>query len=57
VDALRAKLEASGQPYELHVYPGAGHAFMNEARPETYRPAAADDAWRRLVAFLRARLA
>jgi carboxymethylenebutenolidase len=56
VEALRARLATSGQPYELHVYPGAGHAFMNEARPEMYRPAAAADAWPRLVQFFRTRL-
>lgn len=57
VAALRACLGASGQPAEIRVYPGAGHAFMNDARPETYRPEAAADAWRRLVPFLRERLA
>jgi carboxymethylenebutenolidase len=56
VEALRARLAASGQPYELHLYPGAGHAFMNEARVEMYRPSAAADAWPRLVGFLRTRL-
>jgi carboxymethylenebutenolidase len=57
VDALRAGLAASGPGGDVHVYPGAGHAFMNDARPEAYRPAAAEDAWHRLVPFLRARLA
>jgi carboxymethylenebutenolidase len=57
VDALRASLAASGQPFDIRLYAGAGHAFMNESRPEMYRPAAAADAWPRLVAFLRERLA
>ena len=57
VEALRAGLEASGRPFELHVYEGAGHAFMNETRPPMYRPEAARDAWGRLVPFLRERLA
>jgi carboxymethylenebutenolidase len=56
VDALREVLEATGQPAELVVYPGAGHAFMNDTRPEAYRPAAAADAWTRMLAFLRATL-
>ena len=34
------------------TYPGAGHAFFNDTRPEAYRPAAAADAWARAVAFL-----
>jgi len=57
VEALRARLATSGQPYDVRLYAGAGHAFMNETRPEMYRPAAAADAWPRLVAFLRERLA
>lgn len=57
VRELEARLARSGQPAEVRVYPGAGHAFMNDTRPEMYRPAAAADAWPRLVAFLRDRLA
>jgi carboxymethylenebutenolidase len=56
VDALREALAASGQPFELRLYPGAGHAFMNETRPAMYRPEAAADAWPRLVRFLHDRL-
>jgi carboxymethylenebutenolidase len=56
VDELRARLGTSGHPFEVRLYPGAGHAFMNETRPEMYRPAAAADAWPRLVSFFRERL-
>jgi carboxymethylenebutenolidase len=56
VDALRSRLATSRLPSEIHVYPGAGHAFMNAARPEAYRPDAAKDAWSRLVPFLREHL-
>jgi carboxymethylenebutenolidase len=56
VEALRAALAASGHEAEVRVYPGAGHAFMNDARPDAYRPHAAADAWGRLVPFLRIRL-
>jgi carboxymethylenebutenolidase len=38
------------------VYPGAGHAFMNETRPDAFRPEIAHDAWQRMVAFLRKQL-
>lgn len=34
---------------EIVVYDGAGHAFFNDARPEAYRAAAAQDAWRRTM--------
>jgi carboxymethylenebutenolidase len=52
VDELRRRVEATGQSAELVVYPGAGHAFMNDTRPDAYRPEAAADAWQRMVAFL-----
>jgi len=52
VEAFRERVLASGQPAELRVYAGAGHAFMNDTQPERHRPEAAADAWPRLVAFL-----
>jgi carboxymethylenebutenolidase len=57
VEALRAGLTASAPGGEVIVYPGAGHAFMNDSRPPLYREEAARDAWPRLVGFLRERLA
>jgi carboxymethylenebutenolidase len=53
VAALRATLARTGQPFDIQVYPGAGHAFFNDTRPDAYRPAAAADAWPRAVEFLR----
>jgi carboxymethylenebutenolidase len=52
VEALRATLSRAGKTFEIHVYPGAGHAFFNDTRPDAYRPAAAADAWPRAVEFL-----
>jgi len=57
VDELRRRLAATGRPFEIVLYPGAGHAFMNDTRPAMYRPDAAVDAWLRLVPFLRETLA
>jgi carboxymethylenebutenolidase len=56
VDELRAVLAGTGRPFEIVTYPGAGHAFMNDGRPDAYRPAAAADSWRRALTFLRTHL-
>ncbi len=52
VEELRAILTRAGATFAIHVYPDAGHAFFNDARPEMYRPATAADAWPRALAFL-----
>lgn len=43
-------LSAAGVAHEMHIYPGAGHAFMNDQR-DSFVPAAAQDAWSKLIAF------
>lgn len=57
VEELERRLAGASAPHELVVVPGAGHAFMNDTRPEAYREEAARDAWRRMVSFLREHLA
>ncbi len=57
VEALRATLTRTGKTFEIVSYPGAGHAFFNDGRPDAYRPEAAADSWRRAIAFLRAHVA
>jgi len=57
VARLDQQLDASGQPHEVIVYPGAGHAFVNDTRPEMYRPEAARDAWSRMLAWFQRHLA
>ena len=54
--ALARELARASERSEVVVVAGAGHAFMNDTRPDAYRPEAAADAWRRTVAFLRDRL-
>jgi carboxymethylenebutenolidase len=46
-----ACLTAAGVPHEIVVYPGTPHGFLADGR-DTYREVAAEDAWRRLSAFL-----
>jgi carboxymethylenebutenolidase len=52
---MEATLKQLGKSVELHVYDGAGHAFANPSGTN-YRPAAADDAWQRTVAFFKQHL-
>lgn len=56
VAELRTILERTPAAHTIHIYPGAGHAFFNDTRPDAFRPAAAADAWPRAVGFLRQHL-
>jgi carboxymethylenebutenolidase len=46
-----AALKAAGVRHEGHIYPGAVHGFNNDATPQRYNKAAADQAWQRTVAW------
>lgn len=51
-----AALKAHGKAYELHVYPGAQHAFNNDTNAARYDAGAARLAWERTLAFLKRHL-
>lgn len=55
VDEFRAALARGKKSADLYVYPGAGHAFMNDTKP-SYRVDAAKQAWARTLAFLQKNL-
>jgi carboxymethylenebutenolidase len=57
VRQLEARLAQAQPPSEVVVVPDVGHAFLNDTRPDAYRPAEARAAWERSVAFLRRHLA
>lgn len=48
-----AAIKKAGKQSEIHIYPNVGHAFFNDERPDAYNKAAAEDAWRRTLAFFR----
>jgi carboxymethylenebutenolidase len=48
---LERRLKELGKSCEIHIYPGADHAFFNDERKEVYDPAAAEDAWKRVIKF------
>ncbi len=52
VEAMKDALVKTGGKSQLHVYDGAPHAFHADYRP-TYRKDAAEDGWKRLLAWLR----
>jgi carboxymethylenebutenolidase len=50
--ALREKLAAAGSASEIVVFPAAPHGFHADYR-DSYRPLAASEAWRRMLAWMR----
>ena len=52
VEEMREKIKAAGKVAEIHVYPEAGHAFNADYRP-SYRKDAADDGWKRMLAWFK----
>jgi carboxymethylenebutenolidase len=53
---LEADLRAARKRCSLAIFPGVGHAFINDSRPDVYDAAAAERAWGMMVSFLRAEL-
>jgi len=56
VSRLSQELARLGIRHEFHSYEGAGHAFQDFHAAAQYRPRAADDAWEKIIAFLRREL-
>jgi carboxymethylenebutenolidase len=52
VEAFEKALKAAGKSSDIKIYPGCGHAFMNPNNTTGYNKAAAEDAWKRIDAFL-----
>jgi len=56
VRALKARLDELGKRSEVHIYPNADHGFFNDSTPAGYKADAAQDAWKRTLAFFREHL-
>jgi len=53
VRSFEAELRRAGNPsVEFILYPDAPHAFFSDDRPQVYKKEAAEDAWKRCLAFL-----
>ncbi len=51
VKRFEAELKKVNPNVEFVLYPGAQHAFFSDDRPQTYKKDAAEDGWKRCVAF------
>ena len=56
VQRLQDALRKYNKPGEVKTYPGCSHAFFNDTRKEVYRPAEAQDAWKRTLSFFQQHL-
>lgn len=62
-ETLRKRMDALGEPVEIHVFPSVGHSFLTDGHHPVARtlswpllqirwePAVAEDGWRRILAF------
>ncbi len=55
-DRLKQELLDLNKEGEVLVYPGVGHAFFNDTRPEAYDHESAVDAWERVKRFFAEKL-
>ena len=53
VQAFQKSLTALGRYVDIKIYSDAGHAFENPNNQAGYKPADAEDAWARTIAFLK----
>jgi carboxymethylenebutenolidase len=51
VKRFEAELRKTNPSVEFILYPGAPHAFFSDDRPQVYKKEAAEDAWKRCLAF------
>ncbi len=49
VEALRTAAATAPVATEVVLYPGAGHGFHCDARPDSFHPSSAEDGWRRTL--------
>ena len=56
IPAYKDALAAAGVKHEIHMYPGAQHAFNNDTAAARYNKEAAETAWGRTIAFLKRKL-
>lgn len=53
VEPFKKALDEAGAKHTHHIYPGAGHAFLNETNKRGYNKEQADRAWKEIDGFLK----
>lgn len=53
IDNIQKELKKANVDLECHLYPQAGHAFFNQSRPEAFNKEAAEDAEKKVDAFIK----
>ena len=48
---FEAAMQSAGVTHEGHIYPDSVHGFFNDATPERYNKAAAEEAWTRTIGW------
>ncbi len=56
IPAADSAMKRLGKPYEYHIFDGAGHGFLRGQDSSPANGAAAQQAWPKTIAFLRAKL-
>lgn len=56
IQQMEADMKTAGREAAFHFYPGVGHWFFEDDRPQDYHPQAATLAWERSLDFLKSHL-
>jgi len=56
IKAFEAALKKASVDYKIYMYEGAQHAFNNDTNASRYHKEAAQLAWKRTIAFFKAKL-
>ncbi len=53
---MEEQMKAAGRNTDFYFYPGTGHWFVEDDRPDAYQAEAARQAWERTLAFLKSKI-
>lgn len=56
VKKLEQQLTTAGKKADFTIFPGVGHAFFNDSRPEVYNREIAEKCWKKMLDFFKQNL-